>query len=190
MDMLAEVKNRHMPNETAAPDLRQLCALARDGDDRAFERLYRATVAAVHGLCLRMTADHALAEDCTQKTYLRAWQKLAQFRGDAAPTTWLHSIAVNEVLGGFRQEKRHRSVAEVPDVIAPESTPDLDLERAIALLPERPRQVFVLHGVYGYGHEQTAGMLNMAVGTSKAHYHRARALLRAALQEGQEVQRK
>jgi len=181
--MPAEVNRVEMPGPSAEADLLALCERARAGDDRAFERLYRATVGTVHGLCLRMTADHALAEDCTQRTFVRAWQKLHQFRGDSAPGTWLHRIAVNEVLGSFRQERRHRGEAEVVDVAGPDTTPDIDLERAIARLPERPRQVFVLHGVYGYGHEQAAEMLEIAVGTSKAHYHRAREMLRAMLGE-------
>lgn len=179
--MLAEVKTTQMPESSAEADLVELCARARTGENAAFEQLYRATVGTVHGLCLRMTTDHALAEDCTQKTYVRAWQKLHQFRGDSAPTTWLHRIAVNEVLGSFRQERRHRAESEVPDVPAPDGTPDIDLERAIAQLPERQRQVFVLHGIYGYGHEQAADMLDIAVGTSKAHYHRAREMLRGML---------
>ena len=156
--------------------LTDLLDAARSGDGRAFERLYRQTVDAVYGLCLRMTASPALAEDCVQQTYLQAWRNLDRFRGDSALTTWLHRIAVNEVRGHFRRESRHEldSTDEEPALPAAASGTDIDLERAIAALPERNRAVFVLVGVYGYPHEEAAGMLDMAVGTSKAHFHQAR----------------
>ncbi len=156
--------------------LAALVDAARSGDGRAFERLYRQTVDAVYGLCLRLTANPALAEDCVQQTYLQAWRNLDRFRGDSALSTWLHRIAVNEVRGHFRRESRHEvdSADEEPPARAPGSGTDIDLERAIAALPERNRAVFVLVGVYGYPHEEAARMLDMAVGTSKAHFHQAR----------------
>ncbi len=160
--------------------------LASNGDQRAFEDLYRATVGAVYGLCLRMTANVALAEECTQQTYVQAWQHLGAFRAESAITTWLHRIAVNEVLGNGRRESRYRVVVEDYGVSnellqTHPSSPDLDIEEAIAELPERQRQVFVLYAVYGYKHEETAALLDIAVGTSKAHYHKARRLLQSKL---------
>ena len=152
-------------------------------NQRAFERLYRQTVDAVHGLCLRMTANPGLAEDCVQQTYLQAWRNLSRFRGDSSLSTWLHRIAVNEVRGHFRKESRHdldTSDEEVAD-LTPMAGADIDLERAIADLPERGRAVFVLVGVYGYPHEEAASMLDMAVGTSKAHFHQARRRLKERL---------
>ena len=127
-------------------------------------------------------ANHALAEECTQNTFVKAWQNLAGFRGESEVTTWLHRIAVNEVLGSHRKEKRHQH--EEPDEDydrAVDTRPDMDLERAIATLPARIRSVFVLHAIYGYGHQETGDMLNIAEGTCKAHYHHARRLLQAAL---------
>ncbi|MEE9253446.1 MAG: sigma-70 family RNA polymerase sigma factor, partial [Pseudomonadales bacterium] len=125
------------------------------------------------------------------RTYVQAWQRLGDFRGDAKLTTWLHRIAVNEVLGMSRRERRQlrrqsQHIVEAERMARAEvSDPGrtMDLERAIHALPERARQVFILCGIYGYGHEDTAAMLGIAVGTSKAHFHRARELLRNALDQ-------
>ena len=172
--------------ETGADEaLALLCHQARDGDHGAFEALYRASVGRVYGLCLRMTANVSAAEDATQATFVQAWRNLGGFRGEARVTTWLHRIAVNEVLGQQRREARHQHEPEeawkeqAPDSGGPPQ--DLDLERAIASLPEQARNVFVLCGVYGYGHREAAGLLGIAEGTSKAHYHTARRKLRQAL---------
>ena len=166
-----------------APDQEQLAQSAQSGDPRAFEALYRATSGTVYGLCLRMTASPSLAEECVQQTYIQAWRNLNRFRGESSVSTWLHRIAVNEVLGQFRREQRH----DLPvDDIEPAGQPlnhgrTLDLERAIAALPVQARSVFVLVGVYGHSHEEAASMLDIAVGTSKAHYHHARRRLRESL---------
>ena len=191
--MLLAMKEARLHDEAADADaVEALLPKARAGDESAFEAIYRATVGAVYGVCLRMTADRAIAEECTQRTYVSAWRRLADFRGDAALATWLHRIAVNEVLGLGRRERRRlrgRQSDQVESIALVErSDPGrvLDLERAIGALPERARQVFVLYGIYGYGHEDTAAMLGIAVGTSKAHYHRARALLRVALGQSDE----
>ena len=161
-------------------------ALAAGGDTRAYERLYRAHVAHIYALCLRMTANRAEAEDATQDAFVQAWRKLGSFRGDSRFSSWLHRIAVNVVLGRMRSSKRE---AERMRLVNPETqtaTPpehDIgDLERAISGLPERARQVFVLAGVYGYTHEQVAEALDVAVGTCKAHLHRARQMLAEQLE--------
>lgn len=166
-----------------------LVVQARRGDTRAFERLYRGTVARIHGLCLRMTRDPALAEDCTQETYLRAWRALAEFEGRSQLETWLHRIAVNVVLE--RRRRRSFDLAPIDDV--PEDdlgssfdTPveEREIEAAVASLPDGARDVLVLCAVYGHTHEEAGEMLGIAVGTCKAQLHRARALLRARLEGG------
>ncbi len=166
----------------APTDADRLCERAKMGDESAFEALYEETVGKIYGLCLRMTADPSLAEDCTQNTYVQAWQKLAEFRGESGIATWLHRIAVNEVLGAHRREKRHRhEEMDYLTLLGRNLSVDIDLERAISALPERARQVFVLFGIYGYGHKETASLLEIAEGTSKAHYHQARRLLQGTL---------
>jgi len=130
-----------------------------------------------------MTGDRQRAEDCTQEAFVQAWRRIGSFQGRSAFSTWLHRIAVNEVRGHFRKEARHEVDAsdEEPSSPVPAFVADIDLERAIAELPERNRAVFVLVGVYGYPHEEAASMLNIAVGTSKAHFHQARRRLQAHL---------
>ena len=156
---------------------------AQAQDTAAFEALYRLHVDKVYGLCLRMTGNASEAEDCVQDAFIQAWTKLDKFRGESAFGTWMHRVAVNTVLGRMRKSRREqdriRAVAEVSSI--PEAIGDngglQDLELAINELPSGARHVFVLHGVYGYSHDETSGMLGIAEGTSKAQYHRARRLL-------------
>jgi RNA polymerase sigma-70 factor, ECF subfamily len=162
---------------------------AQAGDIAAFEQLYRDNADRIFALCLRLSGDAARAEELTQDVFVRAWQKLATFRGDSAFSTWLHRLAVNLVLGARRSEGRRLArvvPAEVIDdeIAAPVRTlpgEKLDLERAIAALPEAARTVFVMHEVEGYGHEEIGRLTGRAEGTCKALLHRARKLLRESL---------
>jgi RNA polymerase sigma-70 factor (ECF subfamily) len=162
---------------------------AKRADAQAFEALYRLHVDKVYGLCLRMTGNVSEAEDCTQEAFILAWNKLTKFRGDSAFATWLHRIAVNAVLGRIRKSKReHDRIQAVADTQPASVTTDdsgelRDLAEAVDRLPEGARHVFVLHGVYGYSHDEAAGMLGIATGTSKAQMHRARRLLAQQLKE-------
>lgn len=162
---------------------------AASGDTRAFERLYRAQVGRVCALATRMV-DSDSADDLTQEVFVRAWNKLGTFRGEARFGTWLHRLAVNLIL--TRREalcgRRARS-AQDPALLetlpAPEPrTPGvrLDLESAIRMLPCRAREVFVLYDVEGYTHEEIARMMKVTVGTSKSQLHRARMMLREHLE--------
>jgi RNA polymerase sigma-70 factor (ECF subfamily) len=161
--------------------------LAASGDASAFERLYRAHVARIHSLVRRMLDDQD-ADEVTQDVFVRAWQKLGTYRGEAAFGTWLHRLAVNVILGR-RQQLGLRRERFLPDdtaleVVAGRAGPpelSLDFESAIARLPDGARQVFVLHDVEGYRHEEIAGLLGLAVGTSKSQLHRARMALRRHL---------
>ena len=162
---------------------------ARAGDTAAFERLYRANVGRVYALCLRLAGDSVRAEELTQDAFVRAWEKLGSFRGDAAFSTWLHRIAVNVFLMSTRSEgRRSARLRVVGDSVEVESagrssSPDdgIDLEKAIGGLPEGARTVFVLHDIEGYQHDEIARLMNIAPGTSKSQLHRARKLLREAL---------
>lgn len=164
-------------------------ARAQRSDANAFERLYRMHVDRVYGICLRMTGNASEAEDCVQEAFIQAWNKLDLFRGDSAFSTWLHRIAVNAVLGRMRKSKREhdRIQTAFEQAPAPLSTGDdgdmRDLSEAVDRLPEGARHVFVLYAVYGYSHEETGAMLNIAAGTSKAQLHRARRLLAQQLTE-------
>ncbi len=168
-------------------DDNDLLAAARAGDVTAFEALYRANVAWVYGLCLRMLGDRGRAEETTQDTFVRAWQRLASFRGDSSFSTWLYRVAVNTAASALRsQRSRPRGSADLDGLeVALRPAPSearIDLERAIALLPAGARSVLVLHDVEGLRHEEIAEVLGCAVGTSKAQLHRARRMLKEVLQ--------
>jgi RNA polymerase sigma-70 factor (ECF subfamily) len=170
--------------------------LAASGDAAAFERVYRAHVPRVHGLARRMAGADA-ADELTQDVFVRVWQKLGTFRGESAFGTWLHRLAVNVIVERFRAlgVKRDRFLADGEPVLdvtpAPvRARPDLamDLEAAIAELPDGARTIFVLHDVEGYRHEEIAGMLGISSGTSKSQLHRARQTLRTLLNRASEPQ--
>ncbi len=177
-----------MASNTGSAD-QDLVKQARLGDTGAFEQLYRSNVGRVYAVCLRMTGDASLAEELVQEAFFRAWCKIDSFRGDSAFSTWLHRLTVNVVLGHGRSRSRRERGQRVSDTVLEtepqprRATPDksVDLERAIATLPDRARAVFVLHDVEGYKHNEIATLTGMAVGTSKAQLHRARQLLRKAL---------
>ena len=162
-------------------------ALARGGDVRAFERLYRAHCGRVHGLAWRMMGSEDAAE-LTQDVFVRAWSKLSTFRGESAFGTWLYRLAINLILTR-RAQRTTRREREVDDPERLEALParpggsdlSMDFDRAIVRLPEGARQVFVLHDVEGYKHEEIGAMLGVNPGTSKAQLHRARMILRRHL---------
>jgi RNA polymerase sigma-70 factor (ECF subfamily) len=161
---------------------------AQAGDAGAFRLVYDAHVGRVHALCLRLTGEPGWAEELTQDVFVRVWERLASFRGDSAFATWLYRLAMNEVLMALRTTRRRELKVEPrhepPEAqagAAREAEAAIDLERAIAGLPEGCRNVFVLHDVEGLRHEEIARLTGTAVGTSKAHLFRARRLLREVL---------
>jgi len=162
-------------------------ARAAAGDVGAFEELYRRHLPRVHSLVRRMTAGRE-ADELTQDVFVRVWQKLGTFRGDASFTTWLHRLAVNVVIERFRSDQARRTRLHdgehVFETLAgPRMTADLglDFETALEKLPDGAREIFVLHDVEGYKHNEIAALLEIAPGTSKAQLHRARMMLRKHL---------
>lgn len=172
------------------PDEAFLVARAKRKDAEAFEALYHAHHRRVYALLLRMCTDPMRAEEMTQDTFVQAWKGLRKFRGASNFGTWLHAIAVRVCLNARRSERRHNH-REVNDndtdmyaFAAKRAMPEtqVDLERALAALPDRAREVIVLHDVYGYRHGEIGDLLGIAEGTSKAQLHRARGLMREALE--------
>jgi RNA polymerase sigma-70 factor (ECF subfamily) len=167
-------------------------ALAAAGDRRAFERLYRTHVDRVFSICTRMVNDRSRAEELTQDVFVRVWNKLGQFRGQSTFGTWLHRLTVNVVLNERKTDRRRMNrteeVENFDDVVDAGSLSEIgpglaiDLEAAIGLLPPGARRVFVLHDVEGFTHEEIGQMLGVTPGGTKAQLHRARLLLRKALQ--------
>jgi RNA polymerase sigma-70 factor (ECF subfamily) len=181
--------NDRVDSIAGGPDVQgsDLVRRAQAGDRSAFRRLYEDHVGRVYALCLRLTGDSEDAMERTQDVFVRAWDKLGSFRGEAAFGTWLHRLAVNVVLADRRSAGRRERRMDTAGTLGPRSQPApraglaVDLERAIAALPPGARAVFVLYDVEGYHHEEIAEMTGIAAGTSKAQLHRARKLLREAL---------
>lgn len=162
-------------------------ALAAKGDAVAFERLYRRHISRIHSLCRRML-NPELADDVTQDVFVRAWQKLHLFRGESAFGTWLHRLAINVVLAKRADAAKLRNrflddSAVLENAAARPYAGDtrMDFEAALAKLPDGAREVFVLHDIEGYKHEEIARLLGVTAGTSKSQLHRARMVLREAM---------
>jgi RNA polymerase sigma factor (sigma-70 family) len=167
----------------------ELVRRAQVGDSRAFEDVYRRTADRMYALCLRMSGDREEAVELVQDVFVRAWERLGSFRGDSLFTTWLHRLAVNVVLqdgrSKGRREAREELTADPGEYLGrvTEVFPGtrMDLERAIASLPEGARKVLVLRDVYGYKYDEIAKMQDVALGTVKAQIHRARKMMREKL---------
>ena len=176
-----------MAAQAAMEDEGRDVALAANGDSVAFERLYRTSVSRVHSLARRMAGDD-VADDLTQEVFIRAWQKLPTFRGESAFGTWLHRLAVNLILTR-RESLRKREARQVGGQEMLERIPGrpglpgfgLDFEKAVKVLPDGAREVFVLYDVEGYSHQEIAKRMGISTGTSKSQLHRARMMLRKFL---------
>lgn len=157
-------------------------ASAKRGDIPAFEILYRQYSGRIYGLCLRLCSSTAVAEELTQETFVRAWQKLPKYRGESKFVTWAHKIAVNLTMSYFRANKiQWQQLEELDGEYQDNIGQSRDLENAIKQLPDGARAVLVLHDIEGYSHPQISTMLDIAVGTSKAQLSRARQLLKRLL---------
>lgn len=166
---------------------------ATAGDRGAFERLYRLHVGRIYALARRMAGSDA-ADELTQDVFIRTWQKLGSFRGEAAFGTWLHRLAVNVIIERLRRQTVDRS-RRVDDCEPAYSTarassaaPHLRiaLDAALDTLPPGAREVFVLYDVEGYTHPEIGSLLGISVGTSKTQLHRARMTLRRTLARDRE----
>jgi RNA polymerase sigma-70 factor (ECF subfamily) len=162
---------------------------AQAGNVGAFERVYRENVGRVYALCVRLCADPVHAEQLTQDTFVRAWERIGSFRGESSFATWLRHVTVSVVMAerraSARRERRVTTTDDEATLEAPagdrSADAGIDLERAIATLPEGARMVFVLHDIEGYQHDEIAALIGIAEGTSKAQLHRARTRIKEVL---------
>jgi RNA polymerase sigma-70 factor, ECF subfamily len=196
-DATAEEKQttqKQLSNVTKATDF-ELTQAAASGDMVAFEEVYQRHHRRVYSICLRMLQNSYEAEDLTQDVFIQLYRKIGSFRGDSAFTTWLHRMTVNQVLMHFRKrtvkfekttEEGETPVQIVPGTDNPFRMPVVDkiaLENAIDQLPTGYKNVFVLHDVEGFEHEEVANILGCSVGTSKSQLHKARLKLRKLLKK-------
>lgn len=174
----------------AGAEKHDLVRRAQDGDAAAFEVLYREHSPRVFALCLRLSGGTAAeATELMQDVFIKAWRGLESFRGESAFSSWLHRLTVNAMLESARSEQRRTArvvSVEDPDSIgafatSPSQDLQMDLEKAIASLPNGARMAFVLHEIEGYQHNEIAAQLGVAEGTVRAQLHRARKLLIQAL---------
>ena len=171
----------------------ELVRRCKRGDPTAFEELYQSHSARLYSLLLRMAGSAQDAEDLLQDVFLQAHRKLDSFRGDSTLGTWLYRLAVNQCLDFLRgRQSRMSRVTESfedeavqeptsPAPVIPAAISRVDLERAIARLPEGSRLAFVLHDVEGFAHHEVAALLGISEGTSKSQVHKARLKLRTML---------
>ena len=177
-------------------DDRRLVARCRAGERDACEELYRRHAPRVLGLARRMVGPADDAEDAVQDVFLAVFRKLESFRGESSLATWLYRLAMNVCLDRLRSRgHRERKVTDEFDVedaahvagpapsgrLSPGAA--IDLERAIASLPEAARAAFLLHDVEGFDHREVGTILGIAEGTSKSQVHKARLRIRSFLHQ-------
>jgi len=173
----------------------ELAQSAAGGDMAAFEEIYQRHHRRVYSICLRMLQNAYEAEYLTQDVFIQLYRKIGSFRGDSAFTTWLHRMTVNQVLMHFRKrtvkfekttEEGETPVQVVSCTENPFKMPIVDkiaLENAIDQLPAGYKNVFMLHDVEGFEHEEVAKILGCSVGTSKSQLHKARLKLQKLLKK-------
>jgi len=177
---------------TKSPDREfELVRQSAAGNSYAFKELYNGNVSRVYAVCLRISRDRDTAEELTQEVFIKAWEKLHTFQFESKFSSWLHSIAVNQFLMMKRSEKRFSErVNELTEIMNRENPAAkikqsyesrIDIETALDKLPRQARMTFVLHDIEGYKHHEISEMMDIEVGTSKAHLHRARKMLREEL---------
>jgi RNA polymerase sigma-70 factor (ECF subfamily) len=193
---LAQAKEKEGALElvSSSPDRDREFELVRQaaaGNQHAFRELYKNNFQRVYAVCLRVSQDRDTADELTQEVFVKAWEKLSSFMFESKFSSWLHSIAVNQFLMMKRSEKRfNERVSELTEIMTRENPHGkakhgfdsrIDIETALTKLPEQARMTFVLHDIEGYKHHEISDMMNIEVGTSKAHLHRARRMLREEL---------
>jgi RNA polymerase sigma-70 factor, ECF subfamily len=181
-----------VPGDARTAELR-LVERCRNGELGAFEELYRQHSGRLFSLAVRMLGNQADAEDQLQEIFLSAHRKLESFRGESALGTWLYRLAMNQLLDYVRS--RAARTGQLTDGLddatvladasghrlADRAIERIDLERALAELPDGCRAAFLLHDVEGLEHKEVSDVLGIAEGTSKSQVHKARLRLRGLL---------
>ena len=152
-----------------------------------FKKVYYALFNQVRTFIFSKSGDADLSEDLTQEVFIKAWEKLNTFKFECKFYTWLHSIAVNQFMMHLRSSKRksdkedefEREIKQEGSKYTADSR--IDLQKAIEKLPDQARMVLILHDIEGYKHNEISEMMDIQTGTSKAHLHRARKILREEL---------
>ena len=167
----------------------------KNGNQAALKGVYDKYLKRIYALSFRLAGDAEVAEDITQEVFVQVWQKIHNFRGDSKFSTWLHAVASNIAISHMRKQKSwwrswfgsdQQNELALSELATTDEMSNHDLSRSgldkhIARLPQQARMVFVLFAIEGWRHEEIGKELNIAVGSSKAQYHRAKQLLQQAI---------
>jgi RNA polymerase sigma-70 factor (ECF subfamily) len=192
-NVIAPEQFKGQTNKVEQDDL--IVAQLKRGEQSALRKLYNIHGKRVYALSLRLSGDREIAEDITQEVFVQIWQKIHNFRGDSKFSTWLHSVASNVAISHMRKQKAwwrswfgsdEQNETELANIKTDDDLTNHDLSRSgldkhIAKLPEQARIVFVLFAIEGWRHEEISKELNIAVGSSKSQYHRAKQLLQTTI---------
>ena len=193
-EVLFTMESNSIGDVSTAKDI-ELAKVAAKGNMTAFEEIYKRHHRRVYSVCLRMLQNTSEAEDLTQDVFIQLYRKIGSFRGDSAFTTWLHRMTVNQVLMHFRKRsvkyEKATEEGEIPvQIVSGSANPErmriidkISLDNAIEQLPNGYKNVFVLHDVEGFEHEEVARILGCSVGTSKSQLHKARLKLQKLLKK-------
>ena len=167
---------------------RELLEQARSGDLEAFARLMRASERRIRALCYRLLDDGRDVDEAVQDTFVHAWRSLERFRGDAAPSTWLYRIAVNEAL--MRRRRKTLPTSELQESIVSDGSDPFSaadarvfLIQRLRALPDDYRAAVVLRDVEGLSNEEVAEVLGVTLAAAKSRIHRGRMRLRGDLEQ-------
>lgn len=157
------------------------------GDKDSYKELFTKNVSKIYSFCLRISSDVHTAEELTQEVFIKAWEKLNTFQFQSKFSSWLHGIAVNQFMmhlrasNSYNQRNEQFSRQNSDNEHGQTQDARIDLEKAITKLPEQAKAVLILHDIEGYKHNEISSMMSIEIGTSKAHLHRARKILREEL---------
>lgn len=176
----------------SASDERQLVLLAKEGNIPAFRALVEKHMRQAYNIAYGVVNDHAEAEDIAQESFVRVYQSIRSFRGDAQFSTWLYRIVANVSLNRMTKTKARQkheipidqvTIAHQPHTVTPDHADDLQghIERAIHRLPTMQRAVVILRHLNGLSTKQVSGILRCSEGTVKTHLHRGLRKMRTLL---------
>ncbi len=168
-----------------------IAARCQSGDLQGYERLYALHGARMKNLARNMLGNPMDAEDAVQETFLKIQRGIASFRGQSSFVTWTYRILINTCYDAGRKRLRKKEVANEESGEMPSWEPRaavahpslrMALERALAQLPGRQRDVFLLYEVEGFPHAEIASILKISAGASKNTLFQAKKSLRQILE--------